>query len=166
MNDQDVRKSLFENYTNPPSGVKGLQTKFMDNGKADWSDDYVMMRASEMLLIEAEASARLNDEAHAKQLLDQLRAQRYTGAVTPSANTGSALVEEILLERRIELWGEGFSLYDIKRNKKGLNRGSSHPINVAAVYVLPPQSNKFEFQIPKAELDANPAIPREDQNPL
>ncbi|BFP41809.1 hypothetical protein FGF1_26540 [Flavobacteriaceae bacterium GF1] len=46
-----------------------------------------------------------------------------------SASTGSDLVDEIYFQRRIELWGEGVSWFDLKRLKLLLNRtgeGSNH----------------------------------------
>ncbi|MCK7529965.1 MAG: RagB/SusD family nutrient uptake outer membrane protein [Marinilabiliales bacterium] len=39
-----------------------------------------------------------------------------------SANTGQALIDEIMLNRRLELWGEGFRFTDLKRLNLPLSR--------------------------------------------
>jgi len=123
------------------------------------------MRPEEMLLIEAEARARMNDEANAQALLKQLRDKRFENPVTISAS-GQALLDEIWLERRIELWGEGFRGFDMKRLKQGVDRtNSNHNPVVARVMSLPAGSEKLVLQIPQAELDANPNIGEGEQNP-
>jgi hypothetical protein len=108
------------------------------------------MRAAEMYLIEAEAKARLNDAAGASQVLFDLVKTRDASYVK-STSTGVALINEILLQRRIELWGEGHRFLDLKRTNAALNR------NVA------PGDVRWEFLIPRREINANPAIV---QNPL
>lgn len=43
-------------------------------------------------------------------------------------NTGDALAEEIMNSRRVELWGEGFRFYDLKRLHLSIKRGSNFDI--------------------------------------
>jgi len=160
----DIRKFAYLSY-DATETVPGNQNKFLDNGLADWSNDYVLMRASEMVLVEAEAEARLNNDAGARTLLNELREKRYLVPPVDSPNSGAALIEEILLERRIELWGEGFAWLDMKRTKKGLNRGPSHEVSICRVYTIPPESDAFQFQIPVAEIESNENIGELDQNP-
>jgi hypothetical protein len=75
-------------------------------------------------------------------------------------------LKKILLERRIELWGEGFRGFDLKRLKLGVDRNNSnHNPLVARTMTLPAESGEFIYQIPQAEIDANPNIGEEDQNP-
>ncbi|MGY0426509.1 MAG: RagB/SusD family nutrient uptake outer membrane protein, partial [Polaribacter sp.] len=66
-----------------------------------FTSDIVIMRTAEMILIEAEAKFRQGDETGAKKLLYALQKNRDPMAVNAN-NTGSALEEEILLERRKE----------------------------------------------------------------
>lgn len=168
MVDGDVRKELVtpiydEDADGNPVFVGNENYKF---SAGDFNGDYVMMRPEEMLLIEAEAKARLTQEGDAKTLLDDLRANRYTGDVTTSTNTGDDLIEEILLERRIELWCEGFTLLDIKRLKKGVNRDpNDHNPTMALNMTVEPESPMFTYMIPQDEIDNNPAITEADQNP-
>lgn len=130
-------------------------TKFKD--LVDLGGHIVLMRSAEMLLIEAEAKAKLGDFVGAQGLLLELRRNRYTDTalVLPSVNTGEALLEEIYTERRKELYGEGFGLFDIKRLQKPLVREGNH---TAKVGVTPANSDLFIHQIPQGEIDANPNI--------
>jgi starch-binding outer membrane protein, SusD/RagB family len=131
----------------------------------DFSGDYVMMRAEEMLLIEAEAQARLGNDEAAQELLVELRNNRYSAQATVTT-IDQALINEILLERRIELWGEGFSLLDIKRLKKGLHRDPiDHDPVVAFNMDVPVESPIFTFMLPQEEIDNNPSLTEADQNP-
>jgi hypothetical protein len=164
----DARKSGFK-----APGVTGVQPdltilKFRKPNASSWNGDYLFMRAGEMYLIEAESSARLGNEANALTVLNTLVKAR-----NPAYNfigSGTALLNEILLQRRIELFGEGFRLFDIKRLHIGLNRTVSPgnhgaPSFDAVVYTLPDQSPKFLLRIPQGELNTNKALTPADQNP-
>ena len=165
MADDDYRKSLF----NGPEGDPQQETvgaqfpyanlKFGSDGS--WTMDYVYMRAAEMVLIEAEAYAHLNDGAKAAQTLKVLMQARQ-----PSWNKASVSVEDVLLQRRIELWGEGFAYFDLKRNNKGINRnyeGSNHLAGY--LHEIPAQDVRWTYQIPRGELQENDLISEQDQNP-
>jgi hypothetical protein len=163
MSDNDIRKELID-ASSIESG-RLIPYKFAAGEDKEFAANLVMMRPEEMLLIEAEALFRLDYETGARSLLKQLRDNRMDEPVIIES-TGNQLLEEILLERRIELWGEGFSLFDIKRLKKGINRTSSnHNPAVARTMTVEAESPKFNFQIPQVEIDSNPAISDADQNP-
>lgn len=126
FDDSDYRKDLF-NW-----GVNGYGEWALLNFKFKFADidnqlaDIIMMRVSEMYLIKAEAAAHIaGKEGEAQDLLKTLRDARLREGATPtvkSTNTGDALLQEIWLERRKELWGEGFSLTDIIRNQQTVER--------------------------------------------
>jgi starch-binding outer membrane protein, SusD/RagB family len=132
----------------------------------EFAADYVMMRPEEMLLIEAEAIARQGGrDTEAQALLDELHAVRQTAPVAVTA-TGTALLDLILLERRHELWGEGFRGRDIKRLKIALDRtGSNHNPALCLNMTLPSEDKKWNYMIPQGEIDANPQLTEDDQNP-
>ena len=74
------------------------------------------------------------------------------------------LINEILLQKRIELWGEGCAWFDMKRLGVALERnyiGSNHVI-AAAKLDIPAGDPRFVFQIPQSEILANPNV---TQNP-
>ncbi|MNS22612.1 SusD family protein [compost metagenome] len=116
------------------------------------------MRVAEMYLIEAEAKARLGN-ADAAAVLFEFEKTRNP-SYTLSTNSGQALVDEILLQRRIELWGEGFRFYDLKRTNSALDRtNSNHDSGITnGVMNVAPSDKRWQWLIPKAEIDANPLI--------
>ncbi|MFD2600071.1 RagB/SusD family nutrient uptake outer membrane protein [Sphingobacterium corticis] len=114
---QDIRHALFE-WDGLPSREGFLRYKKF-KFKQNLIGDIVYMRSSEMWLIQAEGLARGGNSAGAITALNTLREAR--NAVPYTAAEGD-LVEAILLERRKELWGEGFGLSDILRNQKSVER--------------------------------------------
>jgi len=126
-----------------------------------WLADYIYMRASEMYLIEAEALAQQNKTTQAYDVLKLLMDNRDPSW---STNHSSVDVEEVFLQKRLELWGEGHIFYDYLRLKKGVTRiydGSNHYVKVNR----DPGSWYFIYQIPQGEIDANSALSESDQNP-
>ncbi|MFO7922312.1 MAG: RagB/SusD family nutrient uptake outer membrane protein [Bacteroidales bacterium] len=171
MVDGDIRKELIGNYT-IAAGIELPYVNLKFNagrpGGKNFAADYVMMRPEEMLLIEAEARWHLNDYTGAQGLLKELRDNRYDAPATVT-ETGQALLDEILFERRIELWGEGFRMRDIRRLQIPLDRTGSNHLdydNNPLYLELPANSPLFIYQIPQTEIDNNPNITTEDQNPL
>ncbi len=81
------------------------------------------MRAAEMYLIETEALCKQQtpDESTARNLLYTVNSAR-DDAYTQTAASGQELIDEILLTRRMELWGEGFSWFDLKRLGASISR--------------------------------------------
>lgn len=80
---------------------------------------YPFMRVEEMYFIEAEAAAHLN-ASEGKTLLENfMKSYRDPSYVC----NNSDVVFEVLLQKRIELWGEGTTFYDIKRLDLSVTRG-------------------------------------------
>jgi hypothetical protein len=166
----DVRKTVF---TTPGTGTVSNpdynQLKFQVPVPGKWAADYFYMTAAEMYLIEAEALERDGKDDDARTALETLVQTRYP-AYSAAGLTGTALLNEILLQRRIELWGEGFSLWDIKRLGQGLNRPTG-PGNHGApnfdpgVYTTAPADPRFLMRVPQRELDNNINMTPDDQNP-
>lgn len=165
ISESDYRKALF----NGPDGDNTQATvaarrayaslKFGNTG--DWTMDYVYMRAAEMVLIEAEAYAHLGREADAANAMKKLMSNR-----DPEWNASSMSVEDIYLQRRIELWGEGFGFFDLKRLNKGIDRTyeeSNHLVGFKEKVAA--QDDKWVYQIPIAEMQENPEIEDNEQNP-
>lgn len=124
--------------------------------KFTFDADHPIIRTPEMILIEAEAKQRQGNDAAALDLLYTLQKNRDASAVK-SNNTGSALLEEILVERRKELYAEiGVEWFDAKRLRRGITRTGNHRIGAAAN--LTADDKKFFLKIPQAEIDANDLI--------
>ena len=116
-------------------GVGGIPLKFRAAGGAEGhNNQYIgfcvwvpMMRVEEMMLIEAEA-AGMQNEGRGIQLLTAFAQQRDPNYVYGTHNEAygnpstSAFQNECWWQRRVELWGEGFATYDIKRLQKSIIR--------------------------------------------
>lgn len=127
-----VYQSGYDGYH---KAVGGLSLKFrVAGGSAGHSNQHVgfivavpMMRVEEMYLIEAEA-AGMQNEARGITLLTDFAKKRDPSYVygTHDESYGnastSAFQNEVWWERRVELWGEGFATFDIKRLNKGIIR--------------------------------------------
>lgn len=160
----DIRASQFNMETAPGWNNIYYTLKFRDN--EDGRGSIVIMRTESMLLNAAEALCRQGKSDDAKALLWQLQDMR---GATRSVSTGQELLEEIWLERRKELYGEGYGLFDMLRNQKPLLRGSNHWIGGGDT-PFPANSWRFIFQIPRGELLNNKNLvddiwPAGDQNP-
>ena len=121
------------------------------------------MRLSEAYLLKAEAEARNNQASAAQATLYSLVSERDS-AYEKSSKTGDALLKEIHLQSRIELWGEGHEWFTNKRFNVGVDRTASanhsHKAKIAA-------GKDFTYQIPLSiEINSNSNIKDEDQNPL
>ena len=167
----DIRKDRFKTPgTGTTSDPDYNQHKFqVPDVSNKWQADYLYMRAAEMYLIEAEALARQGQDASARTVLEAL-VQTRNPAYSAASFSGTDLISEILLQRRIELWGEGFGLLDIKRLGQGLNRptgAGNHgsPNFNPGIYTTQPNDPRFLMRIPQRELDNNASMTPDDQNP-
>jgi hypothetical protein len=129
--------------------------------------DVPLMRSAEMYLILAEAYAKTTGaEGNARTTLQLLSIRRNPSAVL-STNSGQDLINEILDQRRYELWGEGFRFLDLKRLNLPLDRTvvpNFVSASVAATMTIPAGDPKWQFLIPRAEMEANPSLEGQ-QNP-
>lgn len=172
ISETDIRKTLWEpnptaeNFPLPTSSFRHkpyMNRKFKVKDYTSSVGDIPYMRLAEMYLIEAEAKARLG-EADAADVLYELVVTRDP-AYVKSINTGEDLIQEILIQRRIELWGEGHRWLDLKRLNLPLDRtNSNHNATLAVTMTVPAGDVKWQFLFPKIEVDANPFI-RDNQNP-
>lgn len=166
MKSTDVRKRLFKHastgveYT-PQEQKFPEYTNIKFKKVPNWEADYIYMRVSEMILTEAEALAHKGDNTGAATVLKELMSQR-----DPSWNLNSVTADDVYHQRRLELWGEGFSLFDHLRLKKGIDRnyeGSNHLASMR--FTIDAGSWYFLYQIPLQELDNSDAITAAEQNP-
>ena len=151
FSESDVRNTFFNIYNQEDENQYNFwsSSKF----KFDFTSDIPIIRSAEMYLIEAEAKVRLGKDAEAIELLFELQKNRDSTAMN-SGNTGQALIEEILIERRKELYGEiGVEWFDAKRLQRGIYRNGNHRIMNSAD--LQPNDKKFFLKIPQDEIDAN-----------
>jgi len=153
------------------------------NANHSYGIDAPLMRGSEMLLIMAEAKAHGATPAEALPYLNKLQNQRK-GHVT-TVTDKNALLEEIYVERRKELLGEGLTgSYDLLRLQKDLVRYEACATNPAGHFswgmtemdgyngadaqpkgTIPSNDYRFLCQIPQLEIANNALVTEADQNP-
>ena len=123
--------------------------------------DVIHMRASEMYLIEAEALAHDKKNTDAQDVLFTLASER-DAEYAKSTNLDQALVDEILVQRRIELFLEGHRWFDMLRNDEALDltdSGANPDLYLEGFKQAKPSVNpKWVFYIPQREIDANSNI--------
>ena len=122
----------------------------------------ISIRASEMYLIEAECKAELGNFSGAQDALYVIQ-KRANPSAQKSSKVGQDLIDEILVERRKELFGEGFRWNDIKRKQSRFVREGDHWVK----FDFGPEDNdyyKLTFPIPQSEIDANTMLSQSDQN--
>lgn len=156
--DSDIRKDWFMSPAEAADGGYPPYThvKFYDN--SFFEGDYIYMRADEFYILEAEALARSGQEDEAKAVLNEFVQSRNPN-FSASSLSGDALLKEIRLQRKIELWGEGGEWWEMKRHGEALERdydGTNHPRFGRFNY--PAGDSKFYFEIPQDELNANPDV--------
>ncbi len=119
-------------------------------------------RSAEMYLIEAEANYSLKNEKAAQASLNTLTRDSGRDKEYNCTATGTALLDEIKLYRKIELFGEGFNWFDLKRWGDSLNRTSTEKggnyITALAVSYSPQDRNNWTWVIPSKETDYNKLI--------
>lgn len=158
----DVRKKQF--FTGSGSNNLIPFNKFYAperraGGQRNITTDYIYMRVDEMVLLSAELAARMGQDAEAKTQLKKVLSQRFDNAADYAyvdALNGAALQSEIHLQTRIELWGEGKSLWAQRRHKSPVVRGANHLF--LAGQTIPYNDDKLDFEIPQAEVQNNPFI--------
>ena len=132
-------------------------------------NDLKVFRASEMLLIRAEAAADAGDLPGAAILLNQLRDARYGSAQSEySFNTQEEAFKGILDERRLELLFEGHRWVDLKRlgsraelEEGKIDRDAKECENLADC-TLPKTDYRFTLPIPLSETTANSGVDQND----
>ena len=150
----DIRKSLYATGTR--GGLASVFVNKYGSFTGDHSDTKVI-RMSEMYLIAAEASYPSNT-ADALKYVNEVTSRRGATAI---ASSGSALLEDIITERRKELAFEGERYLDMQRLQRNIVRSKNYPASALSIDFT---NFRRIMPIPQGELDANPNI-KSQQNP-
>jgi hypothetical protein len=138
-----------------------MQFKIRNNAQAGVGN-LCLFRTSEMYLIAAEANCMLNNDAAARENLVKLNKNSGRDPQYTCDKSGAALLQEIKDYRGIELWGEGFTWFDLKRWGDSVVRhsyedGGNFMASVAVTYG-PNEKNNWVWVTPKIETDYNKQI--------
>ena len=147
--------------------VSGEMNDYVTGGPAD----HPLMRVEEMYFIEMEAEAHSDLPGAAALLDDFMNDYRMTGGKTYScsANAGTldGFLSEMMLQKRIEFWGEGILFYDYKRLDMGITRNyqdSNHPS--VWQFNTPHRSPQWNIVISSVgEMQSNSGITQATNNP-
>lgn len=149
----DIRNTFVNAYGVAADDYRNwVSRKFTFN----FDSDHPIIRTPEMLLVEAEAKYYNSDPTGAHDILFAIQSNRDPLAVK-STNTGQALLDEILVERRKELYAEiGVEWFDAKRYRTGITRTGNQRIKGASS--LTADDKRFFLKVPQSEIDANENI--------
>jgi len=154
-------KLPFIPYTNVKFGQYGFIGNNINAG------DWCIMRVEEMILLKAEATAMASGVATAKPILENFVKTYRDPSYTCIAANAADFQDEVWFQRRVELWGEGFSISDIMRLQKNIVRFTS------TVTTNFPETFKFNIaatdgylllRIPQKETNNNRGIPLSANN--
>lgn len=165
----DDVKEAFLPYTNVKFACNSL-------GNTSNDEDFPLMRVEEMYLIQAECLANLNNNAEAINVLEDF-VKTYRDPEYSVNDRNLSLLNEIWFQRRVELWGEGFAIFDTKRLNKPLVRflGTAESTNQPTAFRFNMKADDpwLLMKFANAELNTNLSIednkggslPVTDQNP-
>ena len=132
--------------------------------KVGGAADHCCMRVEEMYFIEAEATAQAGDLAGGIRLLNEFMTsyRMMNGATydcTSKSGTLEGFINELMLQKRIEFWGEGIVMFDMKRLDMSTRRGyvgtnspNSYRLNTEG------RAPYWNFVITRGETQNNPVI--------
>lgn len=166
--------------------VSGQNVKYRTRTATATPMDALIMRLGELYYIQAEAEARQGKHTEAQATLFAVMTTR-DAAYLQSSSTGNALIEEIMDNKRMDLWGEGQRFFDMKRLGIVPNRSEANIANYAIIRTVSGQaaydvavqrntgsnavdipttadSDAWQFVIPLKEIE--PSQGKVIQNPL
>ena len=148
----DEVADITEPYTNVKFGAYKNQY-----GNELNACDIPLMRVEEMILIQAEATAMGGNVEEGKRILEDFVRTYRDPSYTCNASTAEGVQDAVWFQRRVELWGEGFSFTDLLRLKKPLDRtGANYEVSVR--FNLPAESPIFLYLIPEDDENHNEAL--------
>ncbi len=129
--------------------------------------DHVLMRVEEMYFIEMEAVLRTEGVGAAQKLLNSfMQTYRYRSYDCSYASSELSFLQEMLLQKRIEFWGEGIMFYDYKRLDQGITRGySGTNFPAVARFNTEGRSPQWNLVITRGEYQSNTALNEDNNNP-
>jgi hypothetical protein len=98
-----------------------------------------------------------------KQILEDFVKNYRNASYSCPANDAQGIQDAVWVQRRIELWGEGFSFFDILRLHKPIIRVGS-TFDALYTFDIPADAPILLRLIPRTEIESNGAITHPDDN--
>ncbi|MFA8449285.1 MAG: RagB/SusD family nutrient uptake outer membrane protein [Bacteroidales bacterium] len=111
--------------------------------------DVILFRYAEVVLMRAEAYARKGELVLAKTELNKIKTR--AGLAESTSTDQKTLIDEILIERRLELFAEGKRVFDLKRTKGTLER--KQPSHYSRIDKI--ENYYYAMPIPTDEINAS-----------
>lgn len=149
----DNVKTPFLPYTNVKFGM------FTVGGTSN-DEDWPFIRAEEMILVQAEGLVKSGQTEAGKAVLEDF-VRTYRDPSYSADAGGRTLEDEIWFQRRVELWGEGFSNPDTRRLNKPLVRfheGTASNVPAAFRFNMPADDGWWLMRFTSSEKNTNLAI--------
>lgn len=149
----DNVKTPFLPYTNVKFGM------FTVGGTSN-DEDWPFIRAEEMILVRAEGLVGSGQTEAGKAVLEDF-VRTYRDPSYSADAGGRTLEDEIWFQRRVELWGEGFSNPDTRRLNKPLVRfheGTASNVPAAFRFNMPADDGWWLMRFTSSEKNTNLAI--------
>ena len=149
----DNVKTPFLPYTNVKFGM------FTVGGTSN-DEDWPFIRAEEMILVRAEGMVKSGQAVAGKAVLEDF-VRTYRDPSYSADAGGRSLEDEIWFQRRVELWGEGFSNPDTRRLNKPLVRfheGTASNVPAAFRFNMPADDGWWLMRFTSSEKNTNLAI--------
>lgn len=132
--------------------------------------EHPLMRVEEMYFLKMEALAYSDLSAAVASLESFMNTYRYSdGSYVCDAADVDAFMDEMMVQKRVEFWGEGILIYDYKRQDRGITRDYKGSVvtNYTRDYLLNTtgRSPQWNFCIPLSELQTNTGITSDSNNP-
>ena len=166
MRADDIRQNQFPFGLLIPAGkfyYKGAQERGFrgfSGPQLNVDSDAHFMRVSEMYLLHAEAAAENGNETAAKASLKALLDERVADSSYIDALSGQDLIDEIVLQTRLELFAEGKAYFLMKRRRMTKTRGANWLDYAGDSFNH--NDDRLTYEIPQSEILFNPNIA--DQN--
>lgn len=106
-------------------------------------NNYRAIRYADVLLMAAEAHNRAGNDGTAQDYLNQVRERAYGNDSHNTSAAGDDLFDEILDERRLELFGEGHRFFDLVRTNRAAGTIPGFTANKNEVFPIPIEEIQF-----------------------
>lgn len=127
---------------------------------ADGESNVVVLRLADVYLLMAECYARANDMVNGNVYLNKIK--NRAGLADVSIDNQALLLDEIALERRKELVGEGHRWFDLVRTGKAIQVMTAHFQNTPGYGTAVINPHNLIMPVPQSQINTDPAI---KQNP-
>ena len=106
-------------------------------------NNYRAIRYADVLLMAAEANSRTGNTGKAQQYVNDVRRRAFGDLDHDITSSGPALTQDILNERRRELFGEGHRFFDLVRTKQAKDAIEGFEENKNELFPIPFEEIRF-----------------------